>query len=60
MPYKAETFNQRASDEKRTNQVFIDIQAVHHEKSILEAREVTKLHYHDSTSSNDEFSSYAQ
>ena len=26
----------------------------------MEAREVTKLHYCDSTSSNDEFSSYAQ
>ena len=30
------------------------------EKSTLEAHEVTKLHYLDSTSSNDEFSSYAQ
>ena len=42
------------------NQGFIGIQALHHEKSALEAREVTKLHYRDSTSSNDEFSSYAQ
>ena len=42
------------------NQVFIRIQALYHEKSTLEAREVTKLHYHDLTSSNDEFSSYAQ
>ena len=42
------------------NQGFIAIQAVHHEKPTLEAREVTKLHYHDSTSSNNEFSSYAQ
>ena len=41
-------------------QVFIAIQAVHHEKSTLEVRKVTKLHYRDSTSSNDEFSSYAQ
>ena len=32
----------------------------HHEKPTLEAREVTKLHYCDSTSSNDEFSSYAK
>ena len=31
-----------------------------HEKSTLEARKSTKLHYRDSTSSNDEFSSYAQ
>ena len=30
---------------------------IHHENSTLEAREVTKLHYRDSTSSNDEFSS---
>ena len=42
------------------NQVLIRIQALYHEKSTLEVREVTKLHYHDSTSSNDEFSSYAQ
>ena len=38
----------------------IGIQVLHHEKATLEAREVTKLHYHDLTSSNDEFSSYAQ
>ena len=30
------------------------------EKATVEAREVTKLHYRDSTSSNDEFSRYAQ
>ena len=36
------------------------IQALHHEKSTLEAREVTKLHYHDLRSSNDEFSSYSK
>ena len=34
------------------------IQAVHHEKATLEAHEVTKLHYRDSISSNDVFSSY--
>ena len=45
---------------KRPHQVFIGIQGLHHEKSTLEAREVTKLHYRDSTSSNDEFSSYSQ
>ena len=33
---------------------------VHHENDTLEARKVTKLHYRDLTSSNDEFSSYAQ
>ena len=42
------------------HQVVIAIQAVHHEKPTLEAREVTKLHYRDSTSSNGEFSIYAQ
>ena len=36
------------------NQVLIGIQVT------LEAHEVTRLHYRDSTSSNDEFSSYAQ
>ena len=45
---------------RRTNQVFICIQALYHEKSTLEACEVTKLHYRDSRSSNDDFSSYAQ
>ena len=45
---------------KRAYQVFIDIQAIHNEKSTLEAREVTKLHRRDSTSSNDDFTSYAQ
>ena len=33
---------------------------LHQEKATLEAREVAKLHYRDSTSSNDELSSYAQ
>ena len=42
------------------HQGFIVIQALHHEKDTLEAREVMKLHYQDSTSSNDEFSSYVQ
>ena len=41
-------------------QVLIDIQAIYHEKPTLEVREVTKLLQHDSTSSNDEFTSYAQ
>ena len=45
---------------KKNTSVFISIQEVHHKKSILEAHEVMKLHYHDLTSSNDEFSSYAQ
>ena len=42
------------------HQVFIRVQVVHHEKSTLEPRKVTKLHYHDLTVSNDDFSSYAQ
>ena len=42
------------------HQVFIGMQALHHEKATFDARGVTKLHYRDSTSSNDEFSSYAQ
>ena len=33
---------------------------VHHEKATLEACKVTKLHYCDLTSSNDEFSGYAK
>ena len=33
---------------------------LHREKATVEARKVTKLHYRDSTSSNDEFSRYAQ
>ena len=41
-------------------QVFIDIQAINHEKPTLEARKVTKLHWCDSTYSNDNFTSYAQ
>ena len=40
------------------HQVVIGIQELDHERATLEAREVTKLHYRDSTSSNDEFSSY--
>ena len=39
--------------------VSIGIQALYREKATLEAWEVMKLHYCDSTSSNDEFSSYA-
>ena len=50
--------DQRSSYGRKTYQFFIGIQALHHEKSTLEVREVTKLHYRDSTSSNDEFSSY--
>ena len=41
-------------------QVLIDIQAIHHEKHTLEVRKVTKLLRRDTTSSNDDFTSYAQ
>ena len=40
--------------------VLIDIQAIHHEKPTLEAREVTKLLQRDTTSSNDDLPSYAK
>ena len=50
----------RSTHKTRTYQVLIDIQAIHHEKPTLEAHEVTKLHQRDLTTSNDEFSSYAQ
>ena len=39
-------------------QVLIAIQTIHHEKSTLEVREVTKLLQHDMKSSNDDFTSY--
>ena len=45
---------------RRTYQVLIDIQAIHHEKPTLEAREVMKLLRCDTTSSNDDLPSYAQ
>ena len=52
--------DRRSSYGRRMHQVFIAIQALNYEKSTLEARKVMKLHYHDSTSSNNEFSSYVQ
>ena len=59
--YEAETFtSDDALTEDECSKGFIAIQAVHHEKPNLEAHEVSKLHYCDLTSSNDEFSSYAQ
>ena len=45
---------------KKSDHVFIRIQAIYHDEYTLEAHEVMKLHYRDSTSSNDEFSSYSQ
>ena len=41
-------------------QVRIDIQAIQHEKPTLESREVTKLLRRDTTSSNDDFTSYGR
>ena len=46
--------------EKRTHQVLIAIQAIHHEKPTLGAHEVTKLLRCDTTSSNDDFASYGR
>ena len=43
-----------------THQGYNDIQAIQHEKLTLEEREVTKLLRRDTTSSNDEFPSYAR
>ena len=40
--------------------VHIDLQAIHHEKPTLEAREVRKLLRRDTTSSNDDFTSYGR
>ena len=45
---------------KKPSPGFISFQVIRREKATLEVREVTKLHYCDSTSSNDKFSSYAQ
>ena len=41
-------------------QVFTGKQALQHEKTILEAHEITKLHKRDTTSSYDNFPRYAQ
>ena len=46
--------------ERRTYQVLIAIQAIHQEKPTLEARKVTKLLRRDTTSSNDDFTSYGR
>ena len=50
----------RFTRKRRTYQILIDIQALHHEKPTLEAREVTKLLRRDTTSSNDDLPSYVQ
>ena len=50
----------RFTRDRRTYQVLIDIQAMHHKKPTLELREVTKLLWWDTTSSNNDLPSYAQ
>ena len=50
----------RFTHKRRTYQVLIDIQAIHHEKPTLEAHEVMKLLRRDTTSSNDDLPSYEQ
>ena len=52
--------DRRFTRDRRTVLVLIDIQVIHHEKLTLEACKVTKLLRHDTTSSNDDFPSYAQ
>ena len=52
--------DRRCTYKNRRYQVLIDIQAIHQEKRTLEARKVTKLLRHDSTSSNDDLPSYAE
>ena len=52
--------DQRFTYERRTYQVFIDIQVTCHEKSTLEVHKVTKLLWRDLTSSNDDSPSYTQ
>ena len=52
--------DRRSTYGRRTHQRFIGIKALNREKATVEARKVTKLHYRDSTSSNDEFSSHTK
>ena len=50
--------DRRFTRERRTYQVVIAIWPMHHEKPTLEVREVAKLLWRDTTSSNDDFTSY--
>ena len=52
--------DRRCTCETKTYQVLIAIQAVHHEKPTLEARKETKLLGRDTTSSNDDLTSYGR
>ena len=52
--------DQRAIHRITTHQGFNSIQALQHEKIILEVNETTKLHKRDTTSSYDKFLRYAQ
>ena len=61
MTHDAETFKTDVLIHvRRTHQVLTGIQALQHEKTILEAHEVTKLHKRDTTSSYNKFPRYAQ
>ena len=50
--------DRRFTRKRRSYQVLIAIQMIHHEKPTLEGRKVTKLLHRDTTSSNDDFTSY--
>ena len=52
--------DRRFTHERRKYQDLIAIQAIRHEKPTLEARKVTELLRRDTTSSNDDFTSYGQ
>ena len=54
------SWKRRSTHRRRMRQVFTGKQALQHEKTILEAHEITKLHKRDTTSSYDEFPRYAQ
>ena len=60
MPYTAETLKTEVSarEEELISGALVSTDYI--TRNLPWKREVKKLHYHDSTSSNDEFSSYAQ
>ena len=60
MTYEAKTFKTNVPLTEEEHIKVSLVSKLHREKATVEAHKVTKLHYHDSTSSNDKFSSYAQ
>ena len=50
----------RVTCERRTYQILIAIQTIHHEKPTLEMRKITKLLRRDAASSNNDFTSHRQ